>query len=106
MLALGGSSEGGLLPALLGMALALVAVVGIGLVLHAPLRRLPETQLKLGVGVALTAFGTFFTAEGLGVDWPLGDAALLYLAAGFASVAWLAALRLRVTPPPAAEAAR
>jgi Ca2+/H+ antiporter, TMEM165/GDT1 family len=106
VLALGGSSEGGLLPALLGTALALVAVVVIGLVLHAPLRRLPETQLKLGVGVALTAFGTFFTAEGLGVDWPLGDAALLYLAAGFASVAWLTALRLRVTPPPATEAAR
>jgi Ca2+/H+ antiporter, TMEM165/GDT1 family len=85
---------------------ALVAVVGIGLILHAPLRRLPETQLKLGVGVALTAFGTFFTAEGLGVEWPLGDAALLYLAAGFASVAWLAGLRLRVTPPSPAEAAR
>jgi Ca2+/H+ antiporter, TMEM165/GDT1 family len=104
VLALGGS-PGRMLPALLGTALALVAVVVIGLVLHAPLRRLPETQLKLGVGVALTAFGTFFTAEGLGVDWPLGDAALLYLAAGFASVAWLAALRLRVTTPPAAQAA-
>jgi uncharacterized membrane protein len=104
VLALGGS-EGRLLPALLGTALALVAVVGIGLVLHAPLRRLPETQLKLGVGVALTAFGTFFTAEGLSVEWPLGDVALLYLAAGFAGVAWLATLRLRVTPPPAAEAA-
>jgi uncharacterized membrane protein len=55
--------------------------------------------------VALTAFGTFFAAEGLSVDWPLGDVALLYLAAGFAGVAWLTTLRLRVTPPPAAEAA-
>jgi Ca2+/H+ antiporter, TMEM165/GDT1 family len=104
VLALGGS-PGRLLPALLGAALALVAVVGIGLVLHAPLRRLPETQLKLGVGVALTAFGTFFAAEGMSVDWPLGDMALLYLAAGFAGVAWLTTLRLRVAPPPAAEAA-
>src|SRR5215210_4392064 len=105
VLALGGS-PGRLVPALLGAALALVAVIDIGTVLHAPLRRLPETQLKLGVGVALTAFGTFFTAEGLGVEWPLGDAALLYLAAGFASAAWLAGLRLRVAPSPAAEAAR
>ena len=101
-----GNSEGRMAPALLGVAVALVLVVGIGLVLHAPLRRLPETQLKLGVGVALTAFGTFFTAEGLGVEWPLGDVALLYLAAGFAAVAWLAAGRLRVVSPLRAEVAR
>ena len=105
VVALGGS-PGRLTPALLGAAVALLVVVGIGLVLHAPLRRLPETQLKLGVGVALTAFGTFFTAEGLGVEWPLGDAALLYLGAGFATVAWLATLRLRARPSLAAEAAR
>jgi Ca2+/H+ antiporter, TMEM165/GDT1 family len=101
-----GNSEGRMVPALLGVAVALVLVIGIGVVLHAPLRRLPETQLKLGVGIALTAFGTFFTAEGLGVEWPLGDAALLYLAAGFAAVAWLAAGRLRVVTPLRAEAAR
>jgi Ca2+/H+ antiporter, TMEM165/GDT1 family len=101
VLALGGA-PGQLTPALLGAALALVVVVAIGLVLHEPLRRLPETQLKLGVGVALTAFGTFFTAEGLGVEWPLGDVALLYLAALFAATAWMATRRLA----PVAEAAR
>jgi Ca2+/H+ antiporter, TMEM165/GDT1 family len=94
-----GSSPGRLAPALLGTALALVVVIGIGLLLHAPLRRLPETQLKLGVGVALTSFGTFFTAEGLRVEWPLGDVALLYLAAGFALAAWLAIRRMSPTPP-------
>src|SRR5215211_7768313 len=106
VLALGGSGGGRMVPALVGAAAALVIVIAIGVVLHAPLRRLPETQLKLGVGIALTAFGTFFTAEGLGVEWPLADAALLYLAAAFASVAWLAGLRLRVAPPFHAEAAR
>jgi uncharacterized membrane protein len=104
VLALGGSPDR-TVPALLGAALALVAVTGIGVVLHAPLRRLPETQLKLGVGVALTAFGTFFAAEGLRVEWPLGDAALLYLAAAFATFAWLAVLRLRPAPPSRVEAA-
>ena len=45
-------------------------MVAIGLVLHAPLRRLPETHLKYAVGIVLTTFGVFFTAEGLGVEWP------------------------------------
>jgi Ca2+/H+ antiporter, TMEM165/GDT1 family len=89
VLALGGA-PGHLTPALLGAALALVLVIAIGLIVHRPLRRVPETQLKLGVGVALTAFGTFFSAEGLGVEWPLSDLALLYLAAIFAATAWLA----------------
>jgi uncharacterized membrane protein len=104
VLALAGS-PGRATPAFLGAGLALVAVVGIGLVLHAPLRRLPETQLKLGVGVALTAFGTFFAAEGLGVEWPLGDAALLYLAMAFATLGWLAARQLSTAPRRRAEAA-
>jgi Ca2+/H+ antiporter, TMEM165/GDT1 family len=104
VLALAGSGNRAL-PALLGAALALVAVVGIGLLAHAPLRRLPETQLKLGVGVALTAFGTFFAAEGLHVEWPLGDAALLYLGAGYAAFAWLAARVLSAQHRPHIEAA-
>jgi Ca2+/H+ antiporter, TMEM165/GDT1 family len=97
VLALGGA-PGRLAPALLGAALALVVVGGVGLVLHRPLRRLPETQLKLGVGVALTAFGTFFAAEGLGVEWPLHDGALLYLAALFAVTAWCAIRATRAAP--------
>lgn len=103
VLALGGA-PGHLTPALLGAAVALLLVVAIGLVVHRPLRRVPETQLKLGVGVALTAFGTFFTAEGLGVEWPLGDVALLYLAGIFAATAWLA-VRLIGRAGPVPEAA-
>ena len=29
----------------------------------------------------LSSFGVFFLGEGLDVEWPLGDAALLYIAA-------------------------
>jgi Ca2+/H+ antiporter, TMEM165/GDT1 family len=102
VLALGGA-PGRLTPALLGAALAFALVGAIGLVIQQPLRSLPETQLKLGVGVALTAFGTFFAAEGLDVEWPLGDVALVYLAGFFAVTAWLATHRLTRSLP-AAEA--
>ena len=76
-------------PALLGAALAMVTVLGAGFWLRKPLARVPETELKWGVGVLLSAFGLFFAAEGLGVEWPGGDAAVLYLVATLAVVSQL-----------------
>src|SRR5215208_3496344 len=77
--ALGAGPEG-LAPALAGAAVAVVFVTGLGFALHRPLARLPESHLKYAVGIVLSCFGVFFLGEGLGVDWPGGDAALLYLA--------------------------
>jgi uncharacterized membrane protein len=82
---------GGSEPALLGAGLALVVTVALGAALHRPLQRIPETELKYVVGLLLTSFGTFFAAEGLSVHWPLGDAALLVLGAG-----WLAFSQLLI----------
>jgi uncharacterized membrane protein len=82
---------GGATPAVLGAGVALVGTVGAGIALHRPLRRLPETHMKFVVGVMLSAFGTFFTGEGLRLNWPLGDAALpvlvgLWLGAGLLAI--------------------
>jgi len=76
---------------------AVAVVAAVGIVVHAPLSRVPENPLKFGVGVMLTTFGIFWGAEGAGVDWPGGDAAILAIL-GFtlgASLALVAALRRR-----------
>jgi uncharacterized membrane protein len=94
-----GSSHGGTGLAALGAGVALIAVLVAGLVVHAPLSRVPENTLKFGVGVMLTAFGMFWGSEGAGVDWPGGDVALLALIVFVAvlSIGVVAVLR-RVRP--------
>jgi uncharacterized membrane protein len=94
--ALSGGSEGAA-PALFGAGVAVLLVAAIGLVVHRPLARVPESHLKYAVGVMLTSFGVFFLAEGLKVDWPGGDAALLYLAAALLLVSQLHVHRLATT---------
>jgi len=76
---------------------AVVAVAFVGVVVHAPLSRVPENALKFGVGVMLTTFGIFWGAEGAGVHWPGGDAAILAILAFTlgAAVAMVAVLRRR-----------
>jgi Ca2+/H+ antiporter, TMEM165/GDT1 family len=91
----------GLAPALLGAGLAAVLVIGIGFVLHRPLMRLPESHLKYAVGVVLSSFGVFFLGEGLGVDWPGADAALLYIAATLLLVSQAQVAALSREPVPA-----
>jgi uncharacterized membrane protein len=94
---------GGLAPALAGAAAAVVLVMGLGLLLHRPLRRLPESELKYVVGLVLTTFGTFFCAEGLGVDWPLGDAGLLVVLAVWIVVSQAMVRALSAAPRRAGE---
>ena len=81
-----GAGPQGLTPAVLGAAVAVVFVVGLGFVLHRPLARLPESHLKYAVGIVLSSFGVFFLGEGLGVEWPGHDAALLYVAVALVAV--------------------
>jgi uncharacterized membrane protein len=74
-----GANQGNVGLAALGAAAAVLVVAGIGVAARAPLARVPENTMKLGVGVMLTSFGTFWGAEGAGVTWPGKDAALLVI---------------------------
>ena len=98
-----GAGRGLLVPASIGAAAACALVLALGAAVHRPLSRVPENTLKFGVGVMLSAFGVFWTGEGLGVDWPGQDLALflfaaLFLAAGLAGAA--------IARKPIAEVAR
>ena len=89
--------------AALGALFACLLVLGIGAAAHRPLYRVPENTLKFGAGAMLSAFGVFWTGEGLGLLWPDEDAALAVLAALFLGAGILAAHKVR---RPAVEGVR
>jgi uncharacterized membrane protein len=71
-----GSTQGSIPLAALGAGAAVVLVAAIGLAVRAPLARVPENTMKFAVGIMLTTFGIFWSAEGAGARWPGSDAAL------------------------------
>ncbi len=71
-----GSTQGSIPLAALGAGAAVVLVATVGVLVRAPLARVPENTLKYVVGAMLTSFGTFWAAEGAGARWPGGDASL------------------------------
>jgi uncharacterized membrane protein len=101
----GGSQHHVGLAALAAVA-ALLIVLVVGVIVHAPLSRVPENTLKFGVGVMLTSFGIFWTGEGAGVDWPSGDVAILALI-GFVVVTAFVLVEIlrRTAPAPELQAA-
>jgi uncharacterized membrane protein len=99
-----GSSQGNVGLAAMGALAAVLVVAAVGSVMHAPLSRVPENTVKFGVGVMLTGFGVFWSAEGAGVAWPGGDAAIVGVLAFVALVALslVAGLRIYIAPTPEA----
>jgi uncharacterized membrane protein len=73
----GAAQSHGITIAAAGAAVAFLIVLVIGVVVRAPLSRIPENTLKFAVGLLLTSFGTFWAGEGAGVNWPGNDASLL-----------------------------
>lgn len=103
VLTLGGNA-GAMPSAVFGGAAALVVVLLAGLLLRAPLSRVPENTLKWIVGIMLTSFGTFWAGEGIGVHWWAQDISIILLVVLYAllSLALLGWMRPRHTAREAA----
>ena len=84
--------------AIYGAVAAFVLVLLAGLLLHRPLSQVPENTLKYVVGLLLTSFGTFWAAEGVGVEWPGTDLALIGLLLFYMGIAYGLVRVLRTTP--------
>jgi Ca2+/H+ antiporter, TMEM165/GDT1 family len=89
-----GAGRGLLWPAGLGAFAACLSILAVGIAIRRPLAKVPENILKFGVGVMLSAFGVFWTGEGLGIDWPGQDLSLaafilLFLTTGIATASVL-----------------
>ena len=99
-----GAAQGHLDVAALGAGAAAIVVLMAGFLVHRPLSRVPENTLKFGVGIMLTSFGTFWSAEGAGARWPGGDVFILALLAGVTALSFslVGALRRQagLRPPP------
>ncbi len=85
--------------AVIAAAAAVSVVAATGVAVRAPLARVPENAMKFVVGVMLTSFGAFWSAEGAGARWPGGDAALLVLIPCLALVSLAMVSRLRRNAP-------
>jgi len=101
-----GTNQKNIGAAVIGAAAAIVVITITGIVVRAPLTKVPENWMKFAVGVMLTSFGTFWGAEGAGVTWPGGDAALLVLVPVVALAAAGCILWLRYRKVAAAAPAR
>jgi uncharacterized membrane protein len=87
VIAVGAGGAGLILPASLGAFAALLLVAVLGLLLHRPLSRVPENSLKFVVGVLLSAFGTFWVGEGIGIEWPGADWSIVALVVAYLALA-------------------
>jgi uncharacterized membrane protein len=90
VIAVGAGGSGLLVPASLGALAAMLVVIALGVLVHRPLSTIPENMFKFIVGVLLSAFGTFWAGEGMGLVWPGEDWSIPGLVAGILVVSLLA----------------
>ena len=98
VIAIGAGGKPLLLAASLAAVAALLLVVALGILLHRPLAAIPENTLKFIVAVLLSAFGTFWIGEGMGIEWPGADLAILGMALAYFCVSLGAVAVCRQSP--------
>src|SRR4051794_17307640 len=79
-----GGAAGALGSAIVGAAAAVVVLAAIGALTYRWIARIPRRALQLFVGALLSAFGTFWAGQGIGVEWPGDEFSLLGLVALYA----------------------
>ena len=79
--------------------IAIVLVGAAGLIVAKQLSNVPENAMKMGVGILLVSYGTFWVGEGLKVSWPGNDGALALFVAIYATVSWLIIVLIRPSRP-------
>jgi uncharacterized membrane protein len=82
-----GATSGHLPAALIGAAAAFFALGIAGASTHRLVQRIPRSALQLIVGTMLASFGTFWSAQGVGVSRPGSDAAIIGLLALYVATA-------------------
>lgn len=81
--------------AVLSAVLAFIIIIVVAVVIQKALRNIPGHIIKFSVGLLLVTFGTFWSAEGLGVEWPGEDFSILGLLSLYAlfALSWVVFLR-------------
>jgi Ca2+/H+ antiporter, TMEM165/GDT1 family len=80
-----GGAAGALGSATTGAAAAVLVLAAVGAATYRLVARIPRRALQLFVGALLSSFGTFWAGQGVGVGWPGGELALLWLVALYAA---------------------
>jgi len=95
-------------PAAVAGVAAVVVVGALGVAIQPAVRRIPRSVLQLVVGLLLTTFGTFWAVEGIGGEWPGGDASIVALLVLYTAVsaAYLTVERGALRAPASSEPAR
>ncbi len=86
--------------AVAGAAAAFLVISAAGVATRGLVQRIPRSALQLLVGTLLSAFGTFWSVEGLGLAWPGDEIAILALAGWYVAAAagYTTLLRRRAHP--------